>query len=216
MRRLIVESGIEEIGKHLGLGASLNKIESFEILNFLREEPNEIAIICKIKFKDTATKLQDVLSDHSAIIQHLEKQKDGGHIYYIKRKPLTAIAASDLLASGGFISAPFEIKDGYFRVSYLGTSQEIKRFIGFLNKTHLEYRIISLTDARFSPSSPLSSLTGKQRRVLLAAFKRGYYDIPKKVSSDQLAKSLHIREPTLVRHRIKAEKRLIAAVLAEP
>jgi predicted DNA binding protein len=41
----------------------------------------------------------------------------------------------------------------------------------------------------------------------------GYYDVPRRVSSEELAKRLKIQEPTLVMHRRKAERRLLAALI---
>lgn len=58
-------------------------------------------------------------------------------------------------------------------------------------------------------------MTVKQKSVIISAFKLGYYDSPRRISSRQLADKLHIRELTLVRHRRKAERRLLAEVLSE-
>ena len=71
-------------------------------------------------------------------------------------------------------------------------------------------------DAKFLPDSPLSQLTGKQRDVIVAAFRKGYYDVPRRVSSEALTRQLEIREPTLVMHRRKAERRLLSALIGEP
>ena len=49
--------------------------------------------------------------------------------------------------------------------------------------------------------------------MIIDAFKSGYYDFPRKIGSEALAKKLSIREPTLVIHRRKAERKLLAQVL---
>jgi predicted DNA binding protein len=77
----------------------------------------------------------------------------------------------------------------------------------------LHPKIVSLTDAVFSLNSPLEYLTEKQKAVIIDAFKNGYYDFPRKIGSEALARKLSIREPTLVIHRRKAERRLLAQVL---
>ena len=59
----------------------------------------------------------------------------------------------------------------------------------------------------------MSLLTEKQREVLTAAFQSGYFDIPRKMSSDELAVKLGIRNATFVAHRRKAERRLLAEIL---
>jgi predicted DNA binding protein len=77
----------------------------------------------------------------------------------------------------------------------------------------IHYRVVLLADANFSPTSPLSQLTEKQQEVLLAAYKWGYYDIPRKITSQELAKKLGLVNSTVVEHLRKAEQRLIKQTL---
>jgi predicted DNA binding protein len=65
----------------------------------------------------------------------------------------------------------------------------------------------------FSPISPLNQLTEKQREVLITAYKMGYYEIPRKLNSDELAKKLGLVNSTVVEHLRKAEQRLIRQIL---
>ena len=83
-----------------------------------------------------------------------------------------------------------------------------------LQKQGLTYKIISLSDVKVSPSALLDLLTDKQREVLAAAFKQGYYDIPRKMRSDELALKLHMRNATFVAHRRKTERQLMAEILS--
>jgi predicted DNA binding protein len=213
MRRLIVESSTKELGRFLGVESSIEKLESFEIISLLREKPEEWAMICRVKMKDPDLTFEELLFDESAKIQHLEKEKDGANIYFVKRKP-NALASS-VFETGGYFSLPLEVRGGRIRASFLGTLQQIKKLLRIIHKSGIDYRVISITDARFSPTSPLGLLTEKQCKVLTTAFNLGYYDIPKKTTTDEIAKRLHISGPTFVRHREKAERRVLAALLFE-
>src|SRR5271169_3413857 len=214
MRRLVLESTIDNLGRLLGAEPSLRKIELFEVVSFLREEPDEVAMICRVKFKEAATRLEDLIQD-SSIIQHLEQEKSGAHIYFLRRKYGSEGLTPKMLESGGYLTRPFEIRDGRIRATFLGNAKEIMQFRRTIDKTGMRYKVISLGDARFSPTSPLAHLTDKQRTVLMAAFNQGYYDLPKRISSKELGKRLNMRSSTLVVHRIKAERKLLAAVLKE-
>jgi predicted DNA binding protein len=77
------------------------------------------------------------------------------------------------------------------------------------------YKVVSLTDARFSPNSPIARLTEKQRRVLITAYKLGYYDLPRRIGSEELARKLNLVKSTFVAHRRKAERRLLTEMLSE-
>ncbi len=213
MRRLVIESTIEEVGRYLDAESEIEKLEHFEILNLLKEEPREWAMVCRVQMKDPKTRFEKALGDDFTEIQHLETEKDGSHIYFIRHKPNPL--AAGLFATGGFLSIPLEIRGGRIRASFLGSASDLKRLLKLLDDEGIHYRISSNTDASFSPDSAIGLLTEKQRKVITMAFYLGYYNIPKKVNSNELAKRLHIREATFVRHRIKAERRLLAALLSE-
>jgi predicted DNA binding protein len=213
MRRLVLESTTEDFGRLLGAESSLRKIELFEVVNFLREEPDEVAMICRVKFKAGANGIEEIFPDDSTIAQHLEEEKGGAHIYFLRRKYGPQGPTPKMFETGGYLTLPFEIRDGRIRATFMGSVNEVKRFRKIVDKTGMRYKVISLGDARFSPTSPLARLTEKQRTVLVAAFNLGYYDLPKRISSKQLGRRLGMRSSTLVVHRIKAERRLLAEIL---
>jgi predicted DNA binding protein len=95
----------------------------------------------------------------------------------------------------------------------LGSEKQIKEFMEKIDALGVHYRVVLLADANFSPISPLSQLTEKQQEVLLAAYKWGYYDIPRKITSQELASKLGLGDSTVVEHLRKAEQRLIKQIL---
>ena len=210
----MVESAISEVGKFLGIESSIEKVESLEIVSLLREDPKEWAMICRVRMKDSTSTFEKVLGTELAVVQHLEKEKNGDDIFFIKRKPIPLSA--NVFSTGGYLSLPIEIQSGRIRASYVGTSQQIKRFLKVIYKTGIECRILSISSAKFPVASPLAILTDKQRKVIMNAFNFGYYDIPKKLGSAEIAEKMHIRGPTFVRHREKAERKIIAALLSKP
>jgi predicted DNA binding protein len=95
----------------------------------------------------------------------------------------------------------------------LGDNNQVKEFLELMDEMGIRYRIISLMDAKFSPSSPVSSLTDKQREALILAFTLGYFDTPRKISSEELAEKLGIVHSTLAVHLRRAERRLLSEIL---
>ena len=115
-----------------------------------------------------------------------------------------------------YLSTPFELRDGKLRVTFLGSSSQVKRYLTDLSKqTLVKYRIASLTDARFPPNSPIGRLTDKQRRVLITAYRLGYYDVPRRITSEELARKLGLVKSTFSAHVRKAERRLLTEMLRE-
>ena len=213
MRRLIVEFDLDEVARLKGL-SSLKSVESMEVLTFLRSTPEEVALICRVKFKDPKMTVRKAFGDNFDELQILEQGKEGLVCYFRKRRPAAEVKAYPL-SPGVFLSPPYEVSDGRVRATFLGNAKEIRGILRSFSGAVASYRVVSLMDAKFLPDSPLGRLTEKQRSAIVAAFKMGYYDVPRRASSEKVAWHLGIGEPTLVMHRRKAERRLLAQVIGE-
>jgi predicted DNA binding protein len=114
---------------------------------------------------------------------------------------------------GGYLLPPLCIADGKVKFSFLGNERQIKEFMEKIDAISIHYRVVLLADANFSPISPLSQLTEKQQEVLLTAYKLGYYDIPRKITSDELANKLKLVNSTVVEHLRKGEQRILKQII---
>ena len=213
MRRVTIELNLEEMSKFEN-NPILKKVRSFEILQFLKEGPEEFAVICRIEFGDEATKVEDFIDDDIIEMQMLDHEKGGAYTYFIKSRPAAhPMSHFDPFTAGGYLSVPFEIKDGRARITYLGNGKQVKTFLEGIEKAGVKYRVSSITDAKFPQHSPLSRLTEKQRKVLVAAYRLGYYDEPRRISSLELAKRMKVGSSTLINHRRRAERRLFSELV---
>jgi hypothetical protein len=215
VRRLTIEVNLDEMSK-FEKNPILQKIKSFEILQFLKEGPEEFAAICRVEFNDRASKVEDFIDDDILELQMLDHEKEGTYTFFIKSKPSIQRGTHfDPFTPGGYLSVPFEIRDGRARMTYLGNAKQIKTFLEGVEEAGVRYRVASITDAKFSQDSPLSRLTEKQRRVLVTAYRLGYYDEPRRISSQELAKRMKVGSSTLINHRRRAERHLLAALVGD-
>ncbi len=216
MRRVVIESPTEEVARFLGVGPLLSQVESFEVVKFLKDTLQETAMVCRVVLKDPSSKFELILRGSSVQTQLLDRDEGGARLYFVRIRRRTVSSLDRMRAAGGYFAGPFEVKDGKVRVGFVGSADQVRKTIKRTDKSGIPYKVVSLTDARFPPDSPLRYLSDKQREVLITAYKCGYYDLPKRISSAELAKRFNVRSSTLVRHRIKAEKRLLAALLEVP
>jgi hypothetical protein len=121
----------------------------------------------------------------------------------------------DYMGLRGYLFPPLEVSADKLTISFLGSSTQVGEFINKITALGIKHRVVSLTEANFSPESPLSALTEKQREVLIAAYKFGYYDLPRRINSEKLAEQLKIGGSTLGEHLRKAERRLLVHILSE-
>jgi len=216
MRRLILEISEKELTKAGIELPPLAKIKSLELLYFLRQDAEEFAAITRIQFKDNASNLNELPKSELLIdAQIIEREKSGAYIAFIRSGPSLSSVLSYIGIEGGYLFPPLGIGGGKVKFSFLGSESQIREFMKKIDALGIKYHVVLLADADFSPVSVLNQLTQKQREVLISAYKLGYYDIPRRITSEELAKKLGLVDSTIVEHLRKAELRLIKHILEQ-
>jgi len=96
----------------------------------------------------------------------------------------------------------------------VGDERELKRFLDVLSEFG-KVKDVSFQAVSVRERGLLGNLTRKQREVLLAAKREGYYDYPRRVRTEDLARKMGVKKSTLIEHLRRAENRLIQEVLAK-
>jgi predicted DNA binding protein len=217
LRRITVELTAADITRAFGKSYRFDdQIKSLEVLSFLKSTPNEVVEICRVQLNDPATSIANVFTHTSEEVSVLQQEAVDTYVCFYRNRPIRRLLSIISSVPGGYLSTPYEVRDGRLRITLLGNARSVRIFLKTLQKVRLHPKVVSLTDAVFSLNSPLEGLTEKQKAVIIDAFKNGYYDFPRKIGSEALAKKLGIREPTLVIHRRKAERKLFAHMLGIP
>lgn len=214
MRRLVIEVEAAEFARLSG-DKSIGKVKSLKVIHFIKQEKEELAFIANVEFKNPRTKLEEIFEELGSELQVLDRSKNGKYMILFKSKPQNDPQAQAFWAMGGYLLAPLEIRNEKLRFTFMGNTKQVKVILMMLKKAGVKYKTLQTTSADFPSSSPLSHLTEKQRRVLTQAYNLGYYDIPRKIDSGKLAARLNIGSSDLIKHRRKAERRLIGAVLQD-
>jgi DNA-directed RNA polymerase subunit H (RpoH/RPB5) len=213
---MVLELEEEEPGNILGEPLS-EKVESLDLLHFLKFDRREIAAVGRVVFRASRSKAGDIFEPPSkTIVQQLESEGEGYQGILVRWRPRRGSLFYEHIGTGeGYIVSPVAFRDGRFRIAFLGSQRQIRLFLGKVEGRALPFKVSSVMDASFSPDSPLGVLTEKQRNVIVSAFRLGYYDLPRKLDSDQLANQLSLVNSTVVEHIRKAERRMLAEMLGE-
>jgi len=112
-------------------------------------------------------------------------------------------------------TTPFEKSLERVVVSIIGSEANLNRYIEFVDGMEGFGKIANITyqKATTPDRDILSSLTDRQREVMLKAKSTGYYDYPRKVSSEKIAEEMGISKATFIEHLRKAEQRLVNTLL---
>jgi len=219
MRRLTIQFPVKELDKFRDT-FDFRKVEWFEVVHFL-ELKEEVAAIARVKFARPRTRVEDIFSERLAVrprFELLQREKGGVLTYFgrFRQGPKEAgPGISDLFVAKGYLSVPFELRNGRLTVTYLGGPNELRRFRELLDRSGVRYRLVTLEDARNLWWPRKNRLTEKQLHVLTMAYRMGYYDVPKETSIGQLARMFHLAPSTFDVELRRAERRLLGEVLQQ-
>ena len=219
MRRLVVEMSTKALSKLIP-ESSFKKVKSGEVLHFLKFDYHEAAMILRVVYNEPNVNIEDLFGQYliEAKLLQQEKEREGeSYTYFVRVRTVEAIhRGPDLKAVGGYVSLPYEVREEKVKITFLGSAKQVRAFLKRVEDASVRYRMISLTDAQFSPHSPLSHLTEKQRRVFITAHNLGYYDVPRKTNLVQLAERLNLAYSTVDVQLRRAERRLLNQIMNEP
>jgi hypothetical protein len=211
MRRLVIEAPVAEFAGFLW-ESLVDGASSFEVLAVLRKDRANVAVVCSVQVKNPKSGYKNLFVGSGLTAQLLDWREDGSRVLFIKGRVRVSKKWGRIWTVGGYMTS-FAIRERTLSMTFLGTAEQVKALLKSLSNSKVHYKVLLLTDAKFSSESLLGQLTDKQRRVLSAGYNLGYYDTPRRISSDDLAGKLGISNPTLVTHSRKAERRLISELL---
>ncbi len=207
MQRLVVELAISYLSS-LDAQSLAGKYDLLEVIHYLKFGPEGFAGICRIRL-GPGVRFDEVSKSSNHHFEMLSMEGDNIVVYLEFRPIITNCKMLDKV----LLSAPPEIGRGLIRFTVLGDAEGIRNMLGEIEKSGVRYKIIALTDAKFPPNTPISVLTNRQRQILLEAYDQGYYDVPRRISSAELAVRLKIDKSTVVEHLRKAENRLVSQIV---
>jgi predicted DNA binding protein len=214
MRKLTLEMEPNEQMKMM-MKPIFEKIHSYEILETLKIDLEECICIDLVEFifkdgvpvesqsyvgdMEILSVLKSEGSKHTCLIKHHEPEETKEQF---KEFDLDIIYTTPMI-----IASDKQV------ISVLGDQKDLKKFIELIKPNAERITNISFKNAVYQKKDLLSVLTDKQRETIVAAYDHGYYDYPKRISSEELSKKIDISKGTMMEHLRKAEGRLLREIL---
>jgi predicted DNA binding protein len=192
----------------------LDKIESIELLELLKldfQKRIKMAIAA-FNLKENYT-IDDIeVPDYVEIFNVLQKNGNR-YVCLIKAKYFKSLSSLAKKFNIDIIwDTPAIFTKDKMIVSVTGTEENLKKIHDLFKKIGTVKKI-SFVKSLYNEQTILSCLTEKQREILIAAKKNGYYSYPRKINSQELSKKIGLSKPTVVQHLRKAEVRLVSNIL---
>ena len=98
----------------------------------------------------------------------------------------------------------------------LAPAEIIEELLQGLRNRNVKFKVLRIGVPKGKERSLLATLTEKQRIVLRFAYELGYYEIPRKARTEELAKKFSIDKGTFNDHLRRAEKHVFDNIFQEP
>jgi predicted DNA binding protein len=216
MRQVTIEIELKEAARE-ERRATFEHIHSYEVLEVLKMDYEQALFVDLI---ECVTK-EGVSIHDLPVIGHMEvlsviKSEGNRHTCLVKGREEGEMANNyaeldlDLI----YTTPSFQSEDRVV-LSFIGEQRNLMRFVEMLRGADFG-TITNMTFKRgaYQRRDLLSVLTDRQREVMVAAFRFGYYDLPKGISSQRLAERVGMSKPTMLEHLRKAERRILAEIMA--
>jgi Predicted DNA binding protein len=115
-------------------------------------------------------------------------------------------------ASSLTIEFPVDVQNGWYEFDLTGTREELDRLQEYLDSLPLSYELLSLV--RTTETGGL--LTDRQREVLDAGLRRGYFEVPRGCTLAELAAELDVDKSTVSTVLRRGQGRLLKWYLTGP
>jgi hypothetical protein len=106
-----------------------------------------------------------------------------------------------------------EVNDRGATLSLVGSQEAISDAINGYEDEGVSPELRKLGEYQ-GREQPLDELTGRQREVIQTAFEMGYYEVPRNVSSEDIAAELDVDPSTIAEHLQRAERNLLSYLLS--
>lgn len=113
----------------------------------------------------------------------------------------------------GISSSDIQVGEGGIEVTLVGEQDDIAQGIEAYDDEGMSVALQRISDYT-GPTTALDTLTDRQLEILETAFDLGYFEVPRNVSTDEVADELGLDPSTVAEHLRRAERNLLSELLA--
>ena len=197
------------------LGNFMDHIEHFEMLELLRIdfEKGVKVVLGEMTLKE-GSRLEDIKWPKKSEYTVLKEDGQKKILLITARAPNRKILAIyNKLQTDLIWTSPTYWKGEKMTMSVIGEEKELNKLKRAL-KCIGEMSNVRYHKAVYQEHNLLKVLTEKQKEIILAAKRNGYYNYPRKIDAGGLANKVGVSKATVIEHLRKAEGRLMANILA--
>ncbi len=214
MRRMVIEIGLKPPFDEY-LEQALGHVESYNVLEMVRIDfQHGIKVgIMEVTMKDGYTIKDLDLPPPAKVVSVIQEDGNTYTCVVQVKAPQEMLGLFRQFDLDLLWETPMGFSGGEVVLTVVGEDEELRKLISIIDNIG-KVNEIHVQPATFHQEDVLAALTKRQREVVVAAKRYGYYEYPRRMNAEELAKRIGVSKATVVEHLRKAEGRLLEAILA--
>lgn len=201
----------------IGYGDMFERIDEVTIVTSLMQTFERFILVCDVKWKDRpdpefmkglklVESAEEISRDRSRSLVMVSGQFPD---------PYREMVREFFGTFNCFLEFPARFTRETLTGSIVGTQENINMFLEFAIAMGSTYQIISIKKYEPRTQNLLAGLTPKQYSCLQEAVRSGFFDIPRRTDSRELAARMGIAHTTLLEHLKKGQRAILGTLFRE-
>ncbi|MHA1326751.1 MAG: helix-turn-helix domain-containing protein [Promethearchaeota archaeon] len=213
MKRVLLQMSRDFVNKS-GYKFAMNFIDNLEIVKILSFNNYYITTLECIRFKDYSHTPKDILGLSG--IQYIAPLKRNSKLneYLCIVKTHSPRGFSKYFKNYEIlVDTPILINKDDIIIPYISLRNNIDKVCEKIKKVMgNDYEILNISKFSMTEDDIYSLLTGRQLEIAIQATRKGYFDIPRRITAKELAKEFNISKSALTEHIRKVKKIIFHAI----
>lgn len=126
---------------------------------------------------------------HKSVIE-LSIVEKGGNRMKFNVKTMDPFLLNTLITCGVLVNFPVKVEEGYAFWELISTRERIDMLLTLFEKKKIDYKLIKIGNSAYNLEDKKYNLNLEEMQVLDEAIKTGFFEVPRKISLEELADNL--------------------------
>ncbi|MBI4363063.1 MAG: helix-turn-helix domain-containing protein [Euryarchaeota archaeon] len=212
MQRLVIDLPLSTM-EALGYAPLLRQVELLSVY-ILRSDRNTVTQVIRVRPRSPEVKVEELLA--SPLVgpgSRLLRTEGDTWVALVTLRATRAMRQLIKPFPDILLDHPIEVRRDRLRITLVGEGTSLHRLVELAKASGFQFEAVRFETVDVGPTSPMGALTAKQQSVLRAAYEMGYFENPKRVRLQELAKLFGQDKSTVMETLRRAQRNLLGAVL---
>jgi DNA-binding CsgD family transcriptional regulator len=189
--------------------AFFEKLARFELLEIHRLDERFVISTELIKFKDVNHNPKELLGSFGIeFIEILSEDLPKNEFICFAKTRLPKELKIFFKDPEIILCVPLIMEENSLLLSFMTDNDKIDIVWNAVQQYNVQYKILSISTVLSPNETPYSKLTERQRKIIYYAVENGYYEIPRQITTVDLAEKFNISPSALNEHLRKIERKI--------